>query len=188
MHSARCPFTYALSTVVVGATLFLVAPVKAEDSTTVDFSRQPHLKAWSNVIPNANKRFIVLPDFNNEAVLDRETGLVWEQTPKQTVHTWNLARVECTSRLIGGRKGWRLPSLFELATLMDPSQSNPALPAGHPFGPVVMDNHWTATLHAADLTRVWVAYVPNGGTSGSAVMGNQYPAWCVRGPMNASQY
>ena len=36
--------------------------------------------AWSRKLPAAT-RFLVLTDWNNEAVLDKETGLVWERTP-----------------------------------------------------------------------------------------------------------
>ena len=53
----------------------------------------------------AATRFIVLTDWSSQAVLDRETGLVWEQSPLTTTHTWNAARVQCTSRTVGGRKG-----------------------------------------------------------------------------------
>ena len=34
---------------------------------------------------------------------------------------------------VGGRKGWRLPSIYELANLVDTTQQNPSLPKGHPF-------------------------------------------------------
>ena len=37
---------------------------------------------------------------------------------------------------VGGTKGWRLPSVAELASLVDPANSNPALPTGHPFSNV----------------------------------------------------
>lgn len=36
--------------------------------------------SWDQKLPAAT-RFVVLMDWNNEAVLDRETGLVWEQAP-----------------------------------------------------------------------------------------------------------
>src|SRR5438309_3777890 len=79
-------------------------------------------------------RFIVLLNWGSaaaqdQAVLDRETGLVWERSPPTTTHTWSLARGECTSgRSTGGRKGWRLPSVNELSSLIDPAASDPALP------------------------------------------------------------
>src|SRR5437773_10715904 len=91
-------------------------------------------------------RFIVLSNWidtshpsGGAAVLDRETGLVWERSPLTTTHDWPAARTACThSRTVGGRKGWRLPSVHELASLVDPnnvdpSMLTPALSPGHPF-------------------------------------------------------
>jgi len=135
MSSKRTPLTYALGALAVGATLILAAPVGAEDSTTIDLSAQPPLKSWSNIIPKAKKRFVVLADFNNQAVLDRETGLVWEQSPETTADVWLGARGACAVKNVGGRIGWRLPSLPELSSLVDPSvvPPGPTLPVGHPF-------------------------------------------------------
>src|SRR5207247_208787 len=101
--------------------LILAGPLGAEP---IDPSTQPHLKAWSNSIHDATKRFVVLADFENgagpgrRAVLDRETGLVWEQSPQTTNHTWLDARFQCANKNIGGRKGWRLASFVELTSLV----------------------------------------------------------------------
>ena len=47
------------------------------------------------------------------------------------------------NRVIAGKKGWRLPSIHELRTLIDASQKNPALPSGNPFGNVKSDQgYW----------------------------------------------
>jgi hypothetical protein len=35
---------------------------------------------WDKNLPSAS-RFTILHDFNNEAVRDNETGLVWERSP-----------------------------------------------------------------------------------------------------------
>ena len=121
---------------VMGTVLILAAPIQAGDPID-DPTRQPHLKSWSNVIPNAARRFVVLADFDNQAVLDRETGLVWEKSPATTP-----AQLEdvtegqaCANKTVGGRKGWRLPSFPELASLIDPNVARPGttLPPGHPF-------------------------------------------------------
>ena len=91
--------------------------------------------SWDQQLPVA-QRFIVLSNWNNEAVLDRETGLVWQRTPQAPTKTQTLfgAIDLCwEGATTGGRKGWRLPAPEELMSLVDPTQSNPALPAGHPF-------------------------------------------------------
>jgi hypothetical protein len=77
-------------------------------------------QSWDKKLPNAS-RFTVLTDFGGAAVRDNETGLVWEQSPETKTQNWSGARFQCTSRTIGGRKGWRLPSVHELGSLVDPS-------------------------------------------------------------------
>jgi putative salt-induced outer membrane protein YdiY len=69
--------------------------------------------SWDQTLPVAT-RFIILSNFGSNAVLDRETGLVWERSPANTPQTWNSARFQCTDRVVGGRIGWRLPSVHEL--------------------------------------------------------------------------
>ena len=82
-------------------------------------------------ITDASKRFQSVLD--GEAVLDKETGLVWEKSPDTTTRTRVDALYYAYSKNVGGRGGWRLPKAEELRTLIDPTQRNPALPSGHPF-------------------------------------------------------
>src|SRR5689334_12644792 len=53
---------------------------------------QPPPPAWTQKLacdtPSACPRFSVLGGLNNEAVLDRETGLVWERTPVVIEMDW----------------------------------------------------------------------------------------------------
>ncbi len=153
------------------------------------------LESWDSKILNAGTRFQVLPEFGGEAVLDKETQLVWQQLPAKTLHDWSDARFQCTSRTTGGRKGWRLPSVHELNSLIDPSVSapGPALPPGHPFANFPSSFYWSATTVAADPTlpdstaHAWAVHFGTGFV-GTHLKGNPLGAWCVRGGMNADQY
>ncbi len=190
MHSRRSYLTYVLGTLVIGATLILTAPVGAENSTTIDPSTQPHLKSWSNKIPSA-KRFVVLADFNNEAVLDRETGLVWEQTPDVNNRPWSgasstSASSYCANKMVGGTAGWRLPSVVELKSVQDPSLLAPFVPLSV-FPGVQRAPYWSATAVAWDPTLAWHVYFHTGLVDEEPVTSTNL-AWCVRGPMNADTY
>ena len=88
--------------------------------------------SWDQTLP-VSTRFIILSNFSSQAVLDRETGLVWERTPDATPRNLRQAASACHNKVIGGRKGWRLPTIAELTSLVDPSHVDPALPVGHPF-------------------------------------------------------
>ena len=145
--------------------------------------------AWDQKFP-ADTRFLVLTNWNSEAVLDKETGLVWERSPATTQHTWSAARSQCTSRTTGNRKGWRLPSVHELASLVHPSVLPPALPLqpGHPFLTVQEDIYWSATTSAPEPASAWFVFFFEG-TVGVTSKGTNRLAWCVRGGHNdGSEY
>jgi hypothetical protein len=165
--------------------------VQASDSIE-DPVRQPHLKAWSNVIPNASKRFVVLDDFMNQAVLDRETGLVWERAPASSPLSWlgqNGARGYCAEKNVGGRKGWRLPAIIELSSLIDPAVQapGPTLPAGHPFTGIQSSFYWSTSTFVDLPDNAWGVNFHNGTVTPGVKVG-AVPVWCVRGPMNADVY
>ncbi|MDC8450125.1 MAG: DUF1566 domain-containing protein [Nitrospira sp.] len=145
-----------------------------------------HTLRWDRNLPAA-QRFVILPAFNNQAVLDKNTGLVWERSPATTVMDWRGTRVTCANNNTGGQKGWRLPSFAELSSLVDPSVApGPTLPPGHPFLNVE-SGYWSASSDADDPTRAWFVNFNFGNvnTFGKAATSR---AWCVRGGINADQY
>jgi hypothetical protein len=111
MHSRSGHLACALGTLAMGLVLALAATAQAADAID-DPVRQPHLKSWSNIIPNATRRFVVLGDFNNDAVLDRETGLVWEKSPDRLLnYTWIDALALCANKAVGAGKDGESPRL-----------------------------------------------------------------------------
>ena len=145
---------------------------------------------WDKAL-RPSRRFVLLAAFVEEAVRDNETGLVWELSPAITRHDWNGARIQCMGRTTGGRKGWRLPSVHELASLVDPNLSDgvpPALPLGHFFVNVQSDFYWSATSDAVNPTIVaWFVKFSDGRVGPASKIANIH-AWCVRGGMNADAY
>ena len=141
---------------------------------------------WDKAMP-ASQRFVVLAAFNNDAVLDKETGLVWEKSPQSAAVSLPNARLACANKAVGGRKGWRLPALPEQASLVDPSVASPgpALPSGHPFAGVQSANYWSASAHVDNPTLTWGVGFSNGAALGVSKAFDQR-VWCVRGGMNAN--
>ena len=134
---------------------------------------------WSRNLPAA-ERFKLA--FGGVAVLDNETGLVWERWPSLAVMTWSQATSHCNNRALGGRKGWHLPTSNQLSSLVDTTQSNPALPVGYDilFGNIKTSWYWSATTSAANTTIAWGVHFFNGDVSNSDKGSNRY-VWCVRG-------
>jgi uncharacterized protein DUF1566 len=144
-----------------------------------------HALRWDQVLPVA-QRFVTLQAFNGDAVLDKETGLVWEKSPQTTAVSSANVRLTCANKAVGGRKGWRLPSLTELASLVDPSVASPGptLPPGHPFMAVQSANYWSGSAYAENPALIWGVGFGNGAVLGLSKAFDQR-AWCVRSGTNA---
>jgi hypothetical protein len=135
--------------------------------------------AWYQILPS-DQRFLLV--MGGEAVLDCETGLVWERSPDRSELDWFSARSHCINLVLGNRKGFRLPTIQELVSLVDPTQSNPALPAGHPFLTVLSFHYWSATTYADNTSEAWVVDFDNGNVFDYGKVRATFSfAWCVRG-------
>jgi hypothetical protein len=134
--------------------------------------------AWSQTLGAADRFQLVL---GSVAVLDRETGLVWERIPSVQPTYWDTAVLGCQARNLGGRLGWRLPSLEELYSLLDLTQANPALPSGHPFS-IGSVPYWSATTTPGLATSAQAIDLTDGTfMSGLGKATNNFRWWCVRG-------
>ena len=114
------------------------------------------------------------------AVLDRETGLVWQQAPGSDTETWYAAGYDCGTVQLGGRYGWRLPRIEELRSLLD---GTGLLPAGVFSNVQAVAYYWSASTesdpalpNAAFVARLDIAPI----TYRAAKAGTEH-VWCVRG-------
>lgn len=169
---------------VLFAALSLAAGTAHAQTTAVG----PYLAtpAWDQKLPCETMatcpRFVVLSNWNSEAVLDRETGLVWERSPDTQMWLWYSSIGLCRTKSIGGRFGWRLPDFQELASLATPNADGTVgLPPGHPFENVVYHRFWSSTSVASlDANARGVDFVE--GTFFNASKTLVFSRhWCVRG-------
>ena len=151
---------------------------------------------WSQKLPASERFELVL---EGEGVLDKETGLVWEQSPSQALWDWNSALEHCYNLEVGGRKGWHLPIVEQLTSLVDKTNPNPTLPSGHPFDTDCLvegcvhsgaeEFYWSATTSAVNTTFALDVTFFNGILS-ILNKGNSTEdrAWCVRGGQSYDGY
>ena len=181
-----------IATLVILGTLALTAMLaQAQTISNGPYYATP---SWDQTLPS-NTGFIVLSNFGGAAVLDRETGLVWERSPDPAVINWFDAAAHCRGLTTGNRQGWRLPSINELQTLVDPSTTEPSLPPGHPFSGIITATfpshiYWSSTIDTQNgTTNVFGTDFANGSGSVTVTRSSatgpggdlQRHAWCVRG-------
>jgi hypothetical protein len=158
---------------------------------------------WSEVIPG-DKRFVpttfVDPAKNKpSAFCDRETGLVWETVPSTDTFVWGdissasppSAQRHCINRIVGtnGQKGWRLPSIAELASLVDTTstsctEDSKCMPDGSPFETGPLAPYWSASELAGKPTDAWIVDFGDGKVL-SETKHETFLVWCVRGATDA---
>ena len=115
-----------------------------------------------------------------EAVEDNKTGLLWEQSPDLVHDTWSASVARCQTKSVGGQKGWRAPSVEELKSLIDASQTDPALPEGHPFSNIKSEIYWSATPSKSDDIVAWQVSFFTGEPVTDQKSGTRR-IWCVLG-------
>jgi hypothetical protein len=88
-------------------------------------------------------------------VRDTRTGLLWQRHVDTLRYTYGGATAYCASLALGTESGFRLPSIVELATILDESRSNP--PIDSAAFPVVagVTGYWSATTDAANAANAW---------------------------------
>ncbi len=169
-------FSFAVPSKCASGQISGYTPVSNED---LNISMQFGVN-WST-----NTRFIV--DSTGSNVYDSLTGLMWTKNANDAGEkNWTNAIAYCEALDYGGFDDWRMPNRNELASLIDYSQINPAIPLGHPFTSVnelMTDdgnqNYWTGSTYAKDTEKAWFVSFMNGRLYYFG-KGNSLHTWAVR--------
>lgn len=109
-------------------------------------------------------------------VLDNRTGLRWQQTISAMSQTQANAIAYCAG--LGG--GWRLPTVFELSSIVDETRRDPAIdPSAFPSTPA--DWFWSSSSVAGSPSVGWaVSFVLGNASSYDVGVSYAGRARCVR--------
>jgi len=187
MYISVLIITVATSTVIISSIAGDLQPSAPPAPTMKTLNEIP--PSWSQTLPGASRYTLVL---NDDAVLDKETGLVWQQDPAAVLRTWNQAIQRCYDAGTGRRAGWRLPTVSEMGSLFGDWDGSHAISAGHPFSIPDLNNcagvvcqFWTSTSVENDVTKAYTVRIEIiSGTWRAADAENKtddFRAWCVRG-------
>ena len=119
-------------------------------------------------------------------VRDNYTGLVWQQDFSPATMAWTDAAGTCAGLTTGGHT-WRVPSIRELATLVDEAQVAPAINRtmfpNTKYGSKSNNWYWASHLAAGNTTAAWAINFDDGFTgfnAGASGAWNYFTAAWVR--------
>ncbi|MGQ9638001.1 MAG: Lcl C-terminal domain-containing protein [Thermodesulfobacteriota bacterium] len=113
--------------------------------------------------------------------IDPKTGLEWQcESPGKM--SWYQAQEYAASLLLEGKKGWRIPNIAELETLLDRtmarSDGRPMMREDIPFRDELP--YWSSTTYGYHSESAWIVTF-DGGYILSYYKWNTYYVRCVRG-------
>jgi hypothetical protein len=94
-------------------------------------------------------------DNGDGTVTDNVTRLVWQQATAPTTYTWSETPAYCRSLCLGGHADWRVPSIVELATIVDFGKIDPAIDTKLFHDTRTSPHYWSSTRWAHYTDDTW---------------------------------
>lgn len=124
----------------------------------------------------------LMADFvkKGDVVHDSERKLVWQDnsTVESREMLYGEAKSYCKDLSFAGDDDWRLPTVYELQSIVDLTRYDPAIQRGFHF--TASESYWSSTLYADDKVRAWNVDFKSGSTQNSR-HSYDYFVRCVRG-------
>ncbi|WP_437995998.1 DUF1566 domain-containing protein [Sorangium sp. So ce185] len=114
---------------------------------------------------------------SEDTVRDNDTGLTWQRQVDGGEYAWSDASLYCKGLQLSGA-GWRLPTVFELQTLVDDSRGHPAIDE-KAFPETPYEFFWSSSSLANDPNRAWYVSFDIGDVN-SGIAGSMCRVRCVR--------
>jgi hypothetical protein len=112
-------------------------------------------------------------------VFDTKTKLTWQRTAPATTYAWAAAKTYCAGlgATLGGT-GWRLPTIKELQTIVDETQTAP--PIDSTAFPATPTNYFWSSTQTSDSSGAWIVDFGTSSNAGATTSDNVSTAYNVR--------
>lgn len=111
-------------------------------------------------------------------VRDVGTGLTWQRAVPDKKFPFGEAQAYCAQLTLGGKRGWRMPSLQELLTLIDEHAATGPLVDRTAFPNTPSEQFWTSSIFASSPVTSWYVFF-NRGDGLYGMNTEKYRARCV---------
>jgi hypothetical protein len=123
-------------------------------------------------------------DNGDSTVTDNQTGLMWTKNANLPGYLFYSQSIDfCNTLTFAGYTDWRMPEIWELFSLVDKRNSNPALPSGHPFINVITDDYCSNTISPELIVGdqcAWQVAMDNGYVGFASMERSMFNTWPVR--------
>jgi hypothetical protein len=111
--------------------------------------------------------------------VDKDTKLMWQDNyeSKSKQKTWEGAKQYCQDLSLDGYDDWYLPTVEQLLTITDKSESNPAIKNG--IQNITSSNYWSASPLLSYSSLAWLVFFKFGNSSYSYKT-DEYYVRCAR--------
>jgi hypothetical protein len=105
-------------------------------------------------------------DNGDGTVADNVTALMWQQVQPTATYSQADALNYCSTLTLAGHSDWRLPTVIELASIVDLGQSTPPTINGTYFPSAPKNFFWSSSPAAGSPSSAWYVNFSNGSTYG----------------------
>jgi len=104
--------------------------------------------------------FLTIGVFAKSTVMDKETGLMWQDNSNIVMKNWSGAKSYCKNLSLGGYSDWFLPNIDELMSISDKKRYKPAIKKI--FKNSKNNYYWSSSNYKNNSFLAWIVYFGNG--------------------------
>jgi len=119
-------------------------------------------------------------DNGDGTVTDNVTKLMWQQNVAPTKYTWANASAYCATLTLAGHADWRLPSIIELISIIEPAAAAPNAAVNATAFPGAPGSYVWSSTAVPGAPSVWCVVFAEGTVYTTSATSTTVDSRCVR--------